>query len=101
MLINNFCKNVISKTLSHYCKHHNIAINHKCFKVTAGNSRRNYCNDVSNKTPVLPSLLPDTKPLLWPEFFKSLRNFIYKSFFLPKLDPDFEITEFLEGTKQV
>lgn len=59
---------------------------------------RNY-NEAQNLE--LPSLTDEPK-LVWPSFFNSIRNFVQCNFVIKSyMEPDFNLPEFLEGSKQV
>ena len=61
---------------------------------------RNYLNESQSQVQ-LPALSSEP-PVMWPSFFKTLNNFIQCNFVIrPLLDKEFNMPEFLEGSKQV
>ena len=63
---------------------------------------KNYCqNSEFNPRVTLPAFTNDP-PLVWPSFFKTLKNFIQVNFIIRRyFDKDLTISEFIEGSKQV
>ncbi|XP_008210384.1 uncharacterized protein LOC100116759 [Nasonia vitripennis] len=60
--------------------------------------RKNH-NDAPNEVR-LPALTDDA-PVIWPSFFRTLSNFIQCNFVIkPYMDNDFNLPDFLDGTKQ-
>ncbi|XP_077299274.1 m-AAA protease-interacting protein 1, mitochondrial [Arctopsyche grandis] len=73
----------------------------------SGWSCRRLLSGVSPPPPPPPRQRPSTAklmdfpPLMWPSFVLSCKNFIYTHFIIrPHFDPDFNIHQFIEGSKQ-
>lgn len=59
---------------------------------------RSYC---TNKQPELPKLM-DVPLVVWPSFFKTIRNWILSNFIIMRyFDPEFNLDDFVIGSKQV
>lgn len=60
--------------------------------------KRSYC---TNKQPELPKLM-DVPLVVWPSFFKTIRNWILSNFIIMRyFDPEFNLDDFVIGSKQV
>ncbi|KAJ8679276.1 hypothetical protein QAD02_015063 [Eretmocerus hayati] len=109
MLFTRFCKNVVRPPLRKFgsqvhlsgdiksLKHHTLQHNVKRSALHSTQTRN--CSDDSQYRVQLPPLTDDP-PIVWPTFFRSVKNFLQcKLIIQPRMDNDFTIEEFLDGSK--
>ena len=117
MLINKFYKNILSQN---FLRQFKINVNPKINRIILNYSSyhtkttkllqtvpnilncRNYCENSESKSKIRLPALSDDKLLAWPNFFKTLKNFIQVNLIIKRhLDKEFEMKEFIDGSKHV
>ncbi|XP_018333612.2 m-AAA protease-interacting protein 1, mitochondrial [Agrilus planipennis] len=89
-----------NKTMFVY-NYHNVTSNSYILKLPGNNCKRFCSGDSSGPPTKKMATLMNFPEIVWPSFFKSIRNFIFATLIIkPYFDREFTLSEFVRGSKQ-